>query len=158
MNAEDVGSPADAPEFFSAMKKVEHSDAVMMLPAKHRKKNGETIDVEISYHRIVYETRPSLFVVVLDVTRRKLDEERIRQQASLLDKTQDAILVCDLNYRISYWNKGAELLYGWQAADVLGKDICDVLCGGDDKQIRAAQKNLDKKDEFKIEGIGSTKS
>ena len=68
MNAEDVGSPADAPEFFSAMKKVEDSDAVMMLPAKHRKKSGETIDVEISYHRIVFETRPSLFVVVLILT------------------------------------------------------------------------------------------
>ena len=158
MNAEDVGSPADASEFFSAMKKVEDSDAVMMLPAKHRKKSGETIDVEISYHRIVFETRPSLFVVVLDVTRRKLDEERILQQASLLDKTKDAILVCDLDYRISYWNKGAELLYGWQAADVLGKDICDVLCGGDDAQLRAAQKTFAQKDEFKIEANQTTRN
>ncbi len=157
MNAEDVGSPADASEFFSAMKKVEDSDAVMMLPARHRKKNGETIDVEISYHRIIFETRPSLFVVVLDVTRRKLDEERIRQQASLLDKTKDAILVCDLNYRISYWNKGAELLYGWQAADVLGKDICDVVCGGDDTQLLAAQKTFAQKDEFKIEANQTTR-
>ena len=158
MNAEDVGSPADASEFFSAMKKVEDSDAVMMLPAKHRKKSGETIDVEISYHRIVFETRPSLFVVVLDVTRRKLDEERIRQQASLLDKTQDAILVCDLNYRILYWNKGAELLYGWQTDDVLGKEISDVLCGGDDTQLLAAQKTLSKRNEFKIEAAQMTRN
>ena len=158
MNAEDVGSPADAPEFFSAMKKVEDSDAVMMLPAKHRKKSGETIDVEISYHRIVFETRPSLFVVVLDVTQRKLDEERILQQASLLDKTKDAILVCDLKYRISYWNKGAELLYGWQTEDVLGKDICDVLSGGDDAQLLAAQKTFAQKDEFKIEANQTTRN
>ncbi len=158
MNAEDIGSPNDASEFFSAMKKVEDSDAVMMLPARHRKKNGETIDVEISYHRIVFETRPSLFVVVLDVTRRKLDEERIRQQASLLNKTQDAILVCDLNYRILYWNKGAELLYGWQTEQVMGKEFCDVLCGGDDTQLIAAQKNFAKKDEFKIEAGQSTQN
>ena len=157
MNAEDVGSPADAPDFFSAMKKVKGSDAVMMLPGKHRKKSGETIDVEISYHRIVFETRPSLFVVVLDVTRRNLDEERIRQQASLLDKAKDAILVCDLSYRISYWNKGAELLYGWQSRDVLGKDICEVLCGGDDTQLLAAQKILAQRDEFKIEANQKTR-
>ena len=158
MNAEDVGSPADASEFFSAMKKVEDSDAVMMLPVKHRKKSGETIDVEISYHRIVFETRPSLFIVVLDVTRRKLDEERIRQQASLLDKTQDAILVCDLNYRILYWNKGAELLYGWQTDDVLGKEISDVLCGGDDTQLLAAQKTFGKRNEYKIEAAQMTRA
>ena len=158
MNAEDVGSPADAPDFFSAMKKVEGSDAVMMLPGKHRKKSGETIDVEISYHRIVFETRPSLFVVVLDVTRRNLDEERIRQQASLLDKTKDAILVSDLTYNILYWNKGAELLYGWQAIDVLGKGVFDVLYGGDDKPLRAAQKALAKKDEFKLEASQTTRN
>ena len=158
MNAEDVGMPADTSEFFSAMKKVEGSDAVLMLSGKHRKKSGETIDVEISYHRIVFETRPSLFVVVLDLTRRKVDEERIRQQASLLDKTKDAVLVCDLNYRISYWNKGAELLYGWQSRDVLGKDICDVLCGGDDTQLLAAQKVLAQRDEFKIEAKQTTRN
>ncbi len=32
-----------------------------------------------------------------DITKRKLSDERILQQASLLDKAQDAILVCDLN-------------------------------------------------------------
>jgi len=95
---------------------------------------------------------------VLDVTRRRLDEERIRQQASLLDKTQDAILVCDLSYRILYWNKGAELLYGWQTDDVLGKDFCDVLCSGDDTQLRAAQKTLAKNDEFKTEAVQTTRT
>ncbi len=158
MNAEDVGSPADSSEFFSAMKKVEGSDAVMMLPGKHQKKSGETIDVEISYHRIVFETRPSLFVAVLDVTRRNLDEERIRQQASLLDKTKDAIIVCDLTYNILYWNKGAELLYGWPAVDVLGKGVFDVLHGGDDKPLRAAQKALAKRDEFKLETSQTTRN
>src|SRR5215470_8250723 len=54
-----------------------------------------------------------------EVTERKLAEERIRQQASLLDKAQDAILVCDLNHQILYWNKGAERIYGWSAEEVL---------------------------------------
>jgi PAS domain S-box-containing protein len=41
---------------------------------------------------------------------------RIRHQASLLDKAQDAIIVRDLEHRIIYWNKSAERLYGWSAA------------------------------------------
>lgn len=93
-----------------------------------------------------------------DITERKRSEERIRQQASLLDKAQDAILVCDLNYHILYWNKGAEMLYGWQSADVLGKEICDVLCAGDDAQLKQAQKTLEDTDEFKSEARQVTRN
>src|SRR6185436_3198924 len=46
--------------------------------------------------------------------------------ASLLDKAQDAILVCDLEQRITYWNKSAERLYGWPAAEVRGKVARDL--------------------------------
>jgi PAS domain S-box-containing protein len=44
---------------------------------------------------------------------------RLAEQASLLDKAQDAIVVRDLSHRITYWNKSAERLYGWTAAEVL---------------------------------------
>jgi two-component system, cell cycle sensor histidine kinase and response regulator CckA len=54
-------------------------------------------------------------------------EEKIREQASLLDKAHDAILVLDLQRKIVFWNKGAESLYGWTAPEVLGRDICDLL-------------------------------
>ena len=45
---------------------------------------------------------------------------RLAEQASLLDKAQDAIIVRDLEHRITYWNKSAERLYGWTAAEVIG--------------------------------------
>jgi PAS domain S-box-containing protein len=87
--------------------------------------------------------KPYQYVAIrYDITERKLAEERIRQQASLLDKAQDAILVCDLNHRIIYWNKGAERIYGWTAEEILGKEVCDVVCGGDDTQLIKAQEAL----------------
>jgi PAS domain-containing protein len=46
---------------------------------------------------------------------RQQADARIREQASLLDKARDAILVRDLDHRITYWNKSAERLYGWTA-------------------------------------------
>src|SRR5690606_4906198 len=58
--------------------------------------------------------------------RRKL-EEQSREQASLLDKAQDAILVCDFDHHISYWNKSAENLYGWKAEEVLGLSVVDLI-------------------------------
>ena len=62
-----------------------------------------------------------------EITERKLAEERIRQQASLLDQAQDAILVCDMEYRVRYWNMGAEKIYGWTFDEVIGRSIDDVL-------------------------------
>ena len=54
-------------------------------------------------------------------------DARIHQQASLLDKAQDAILVRDLEHRITYWNKSAERLYGWTTEEALGRHVADLL-------------------------------
>ncbi|HEY9659558.1 MAG TPA: response regulator, partial [Allocoleopsis sp.] len=58
---------------------------------------------------------------------RKRSEQKIRQQAALLDIATDAILVWDLESRLLFWNKAAEHLYGWQAAEVLGKRADQIL-------------------------------
>jgi PAS domain S-box-containing protein len=57
-------------------------------------------------------------------------EERNREQAELLDKATDAILVCDPDNRIVYWNQSAERIYGWTADEIIGKDITQVLFHG----------------------------
>ena len=58
---------------------------------------------------------------------RQLADARIRHQASLLDKAQDAILVRDLDHRIIFWNKSAERLYGWSQLQALGQSIETLL-------------------------------
>ncbi len=47
----------------------------------------------------------------------------------ILDGLGDGVYVCDRERRIVYWNKGAERMTGWSAADVVGrKCLEDVLC------------------------------
>ncbi|MES2659149.1 MAG: GAF domain-containing protein [Verrucomicrobiota bacterium] len=58
---------------------------------------------------------------------RQQADARIREQASLLDKAQDAILVRSLDHTITYWNKSAERIYGWSAGEVIGRRVLDVL-------------------------------
>ena len=68
-----------------------------------------------------------LFGIVHDVTERRLAEERLAAQAALLDKAKDAILVRDLDGTVRYWNKGAERLFGWSAAEAEGRLVTDLL-------------------------------
>ncbi|MEH2408838.1 hybrid sensor histidine kinase/response regulator [Nostoc sp.] len=69
---------------------------------------------------------------------RKLAQEKIREQAALLDVTTDAICVRDLNNQIIFWNKGAEALYGWQATEVWGKNASELLYDEPSPEIEAA--------------------
>lgn len=54
-------------------------------------------------------------------------EERLREQAALLDHAQDAILVSDLHQRVLYWNRSAERLYGWTAAEAAGRPVTELI-------------------------------
>jgi two-component system cell cycle sensor histidine kinase/response regulator CckA len=63
----------------------------------------------------------------LERAERNQNDLQIRQQAALLNQAQDAIYVRDLGQNITYWNKAAELIYGWTSAEVLGKRASDLL-------------------------------
>jgi len=49
------------------------------------------------------------------------------QQASLLNLTHDTIFVRDMNDVITYWNRGAQELYGWTAEEAIGKQSPQLL-------------------------------
>jgi len=65
--------------------------------------------------------------ITRDITQRKLTEQKLREQAALLDVVTNAILVKDIDNRILYWNKGAEHIYGWQASEVYGQKASQLL-------------------------------
>ncbi|AFZ35266.1 multi-sensor hybrid histidine kinase [Stanieria cyanosphaera PCC 7437] len=64
---------------------------------------------------------------VLDLTEHKQAQQKIFEQAALLDITTDAILVRDLDNKIRFWNQGAERLYGWKASEAIGKNANELL-------------------------------
>lgn len=63
---------------------------------------------------------------VSDITERKLSEEKIRFQASLLDQVRNTVIATDLDGEIIYWNKFAEELIHWKEDEVLGRHIREI--------------------------------
>jgi PAS domain S-box-containing protein len=68
----------------------------------------------------------SAFLVVAAVTTRLVSRatraaQDAEARARLLDLTHDAVVALDLDRRIKYWNRGAETLYGWTAAEAVGR-------------------------------------
>jgi two-component system, cell cycle sensor histidine kinase and response regulator CckA len=62
-----------------------------------------------------------------EIQERQRSEQKLKEQAALLDITTDAIVVQDLSNQILFWNKGAEHLYGWTAEEALGKNAIQLL-------------------------------
>ncbi|MBH8562911.1 PAS domain S-box protein [Nostoc sp. CENA67] len=77
-----------------------------------------------------------------DITDRKQAEQKIKEQAALLDITTDAILLRNLQSQILFWNKGAERLYGWQVEEVMGKDALEILYKETCPQLETALKTV----------------
>ncbi|BAY07228.1 hybrid sensor histidine kinase/response regulator [Calothrix sp. NIES-2098] len=73
-----------------------------------------------------------------DVTKRKQAEQKIHEQAALIDISPDAIFVRNLDYQILFWSKGAERLYGWTSAEILGKESHEFLYKQTSPQIKEA--------------------
>lgn len=85
---------------------------------------------------------------MMDITERKEAEQKIREQAALLDITTDAIIVRSLDHRILFWNKGAERLYGWSAKSVLNKNANQILYRTPDQLPSEVFQSLDKRGEW----------
>jgi diguanylate cyclase (GGDEF)-like protein/PAS domain S-box-containing protein len=90
---------------------------------------------------------------MLDVTAQKRAEAeraeaeaRNRVQASLLDKALDAISATDIDGRITYWNKGAQRLYGWTSDEVIGAIKADLIVADREPFERAFRKMLQQGD------------
>ena len=81
-------------------------------------------------HRFADEERELLISIGQEagtVIARLQAEEVSLQRATMLDHAHDAIVVWGINDHITYWNQGAERLYGWQRDEAIGKNIHALL-------------------------------
>ena len=128
----------------------------------------ESVDRAFDAGAIDYITKPIHWAVLYQRVRRilqesratidrQLSEQKIREQAALLDIATDAIIVKNLENKILFWNQGAELLYGWNKESALGKNISQLLYK-ECSQLNAALDTLSKQDSWQGELVQITQS
>ncbi len=92
-----------------------------------RAADGTIVPVSVTANPLSSEGIDAVCLVVTDLTeRREAEKERIRL-ARLIDLARDAIFIRDEEGTISYWNEGAERLYGWSRAEALGRRAHELL-------------------------------
>ena len=111
-----------------------------------RRRDGAEFPVEISLSPVATGNGAMVLSVIRDISDRKRIEEELRRAneeldrrksreirdfqsklALILESSQDAILVKNLDGIITQWNKGAEQIYGYTAPEIIGRNI-SVLC------------------------------
>src|SRR5207244_12594697 len=59
---------------------------------------------------------------------RRRTEERLREQADIISRAHDAVIIRDFGSDIvTFWNQGAEHLYGWSASEAIGRRLGDLM-------------------------------
>lgn len=95
-----------------------------------RRRDGTEFPVEISLSPLETEDGMLVSGAIRDVTERKRTEELRSQLAAIVDSSDDAIVGESLDGTITSWNRSAERIFGYTAAEILGQSISTVLSPG----------------------------
>ena len=129
MTMDRILPPKDVETFLEYRRQVEsHGASVNQTKNwRHKTKSGEVVAVQTSSQSVTFRGRRALLVTIHDRSGHLRAEEESRELAHVLSLAADAIIVCSLEREIRYWNKGAERVYGWTAAEAIGRRADELL-------------------------------
>ena len=91
------------------------------------KKNGESLPVELTAAKTIWQGEPADLGIIRDISERKSRDAEIRQLARIVESSDDAIIGGTLDGTIFSWNHGAERLYGYSEKEIRGKLITMLI-------------------------------
>ncbi len=103
------------------LEELQGRDTVTNFELRIKRKDDAFINVLYSARVITINNEKLLLNIGKDITKRKNIENQIKYHALLLSKVNDAVIGTDANYHITYWNKGAQTMFGFTETEALGQ-------------------------------------
>jgi PAS domain S-box-containing protein len=136
--------PPGQSELPAVIERIRSGEQVDHYEARRLRKDGTVIDVSVAVSPI--STRDGevvgVSVVGRDISERKRTEEALLRLAAIVDSSEDAIIGKTLDTTIVSWNRGAERIYGYTAAEVVGRPIALLLPPGSEDEVPAIMARL----------------
>ena len=119
------------------LQQLRQSKSVPSIEETFIRLDGTVFYAEASAMPITYCGKPAILVVAHDITERKLAEEEVLEQErcfrSLTESTPDAVALVDHAGNIMFCNTGAQNMFGYTEADLLGKPASMLIPAEDRK-------------------------
>jgi two-component system, cell cycle sensor histidine kinase and response regulator CckA len=114
--------PAEDVEIF--LRSLAESTESLRFPGvwRHRKKNGELIEVEASHHDIEFAGRPARLVLVHDVTEKRRSEQSVHKLLQAVEQAENVVFMTDPEGTITYVNPAFQRLYGYSRDEAVGRN------------------------------------
>ena len=97
------------------------------LETRAMRSDGTEFPAELTVSRVEVTKRTTFTVYVRDITARKRVEDAVIRLAAIVESSQDAIYGGTPEGQISSWNKGAELMYGYTADEMIGTNVSVLM-------------------------------
>ncbi len=115
----DITSNINYPNIYDDAKKV--LDTLNRKETEIRNNDGRWYNVRIIPYRTMENIIDGVVLTFIDITDIK-NTERLKQFEILFSDSNDAVILFDLDGKISLWNKGAEKMYGYKEKEAVGKN------------------------------------
>ncbi|HXN97886.1 MAG TPA: PAS domain S-box protein [Candidatus Acidoferrales bacterium] len=129
MRLTDIRPVEDVPRILEAVRK--NPTALVFRGCwRHKRKNGQVFEVEVTTQGIVFAGRKTTLACVQDISARRAAEKEVAEHNAYLHALTEnnplAIVVLDANHRVQMCNPAFETLFGYHQSEILGAEL-DLL-------------------------------
>ncbi len=133
----DLTHPDDLVMTQTLFQRVRDPNVIQVFEKRYMTKDGRDLWCKLRSEAVHDEQGQTLYrlVMIEDITQAKQNELFMEQMAAIIEASGDAIFRTDMHAVIQFWSKGAERLYGYTAAEAIGREAGFIRLNADEARL-----------------------